>query len=210
VHYDVEVAGAKYFQALGDGEVPLTFLFSGTVFTRGSSEFGVEQIPWHHEAGYRLPVAVWRDLMAAHFPGQAWLRARPGDPRRAGPLPRHHMHTGWDETLTALLAAARERVGEVTGPASTGVRPSRTRSLYEGYLLYPVPRHVGQEPGALAVRGARAAGRRGRRGARPRRRSVSSSRRRRRRSGCYLRFLHLQVASVERRGSSASYTPCRS
>ena len=33
--YDVEVAGAKYLQALGDGHVPLTFLFSGTVFTRG-------------------------------------------------------------------------------------------------------------------------------------------------------------------------------
>jgi len=108
--YDVEVAGAKYLQALGDGEVPLTFLFSGTVFTRGSSEFGVEQIPWHHEAGYRLPVRVWRDLMTAHFPGQAWLRV---DSETFAALARYratHMHTGWDETLTALLAAAREAV----------------------------------------------------------------------------------------------------
>src|SRR5581483_6996555 len=34
--YDFEVASAKYLHALGGGEVPLLFLFSGTVFTRGS------------------------------------------------------------------------------------------------------------------------------------------------------------------------------
>ncbi len=33
--YDFEVAAAKYLHALGDGEVPLRLLFSGTVFTRG-------------------------------------------------------------------------------------------------------------------------------------------------------------------------------
>ena len=32
------------------------FLFSGTVFTRGDSGFTVEQVPWQHEAGFRLPV----------------------------------------------------------------------------------------------------------------------------------------------------------
>jgi Family of unknown function (DUF6084) len=109
--YDVEVAGAKYLQALGeDGEVPLTFLFSGTVFTRGHSRFEVEQVPWHHEAGYRLPVRVWRDLMSAHFPGQAWLRV---DRDTLAALARYRatrMHTSWDETLTALLAAATEVV----------------------------------------------------------------------------------------------------
>jgi Family of unknown function (DUF6084) len=108
--YDVEVAGAKYLQALDDGEVPLTFLFSGTVFTRGRGGFEVEQIPWHHEAAYRLPVRVWRDLMAAHFPGQAWLRV---DRDTLAALARYrgrHMHTSWDETLTALLTAASEVV----------------------------------------------------------------------------------------------------
>ena len=51
--YDFEVAGAKYLHALRDGEVPLLFLFSGTVFTRGDDGFRVEQVPWHREA--RLP-----------------------------------------------------------------------------------------------------------------------------------------------------------
>ena len=33
--YDFEVTAAKYLQALGDGDVPLEFLFSGTVFYTG-------------------------------------------------------------------------------------------------------------------------------------------------------------------------------
>lgn len=102
--YDVEVAGAKYFQALDDGDVPLNLLFSGTVFTRGGAGFGVEQIPWHHEARYPMPVRVWRELMEAHFPGQSWLRL---DRDTIAALARYrsvHMYTSWDEVLTALLA----------------------------------------------------------------------------------------------------------
>ncbi|MFE4462864.1 DUF6084 family protein, partial [Nocardia tengchongensis] len=34
--YDLEVAGSKYLHALRDGTVPLSFLFSGTVFIRGA------------------------------------------------------------------------------------------------------------------------------------------------------------------------------
>ena len=33
--YDFEVSGTTYLHALRDGEIPLLFLFSGTVFTRG-------------------------------------------------------------------------------------------------------------------------------------------------------------------------------
>ena len=32
------------------------------------------QIPWDAEATYRLPVAVWRDVMDRYFPGSQWLR----------------------------------------------------------------------------------------------------------------------------------------
>src|SRR5688572_29410550 len=34
--YDMEVLASKYFDALEDGEVPLEFLFSGTVFYAGA------------------------------------------------------------------------------------------------------------------------------------------------------------------------------
>jgi Family of unknown function (DUF6084) len=104
--YDLEVAGHKYLQALDDGLVPLNLLFSGTVFTRGSTGFGVEQIPWHHETSYRMPVAVWRDLMDQHFPGQGWIRL---DREALAALTRYRtaqMHTTWEDTVSALLAAA--------------------------------------------------------------------------------------------------------
>jgi hypothetical protein len=109
--YDVEVAGSKYLQALAsgdsDGEVPLNLLFSGTVFTRGSTGFGVEQIPWHTETDHRLPVRVWRDLMDEYFPGQGWLRL---DRETLAALARYrsaHMHTSWEESLAALLTGSR-------------------------------------------------------------------------------------------------------
>jgi hypothetical protein len=74
--YDFEVAAAKYFDALEQGEIPLLFLFSGTVFTRGTTGFSVEPISWTSEAPYRLPVQLWREAMDRYFPGTAWLRLR--------------------------------------------------------------------------------------------------------------------------------------
>jgi hypothetical protein len=72
--YDVEVVGSKYLHALVDGEVPLRFLFSGTVFTRGETGFTVEQISWDLEAQHRMPVTVWADLMDAFFPNSGYVR----------------------------------------------------------------------------------------------------------------------------------------
>ncbi|CAN5731493.1 DUF6084 family protein [soil metagenome] len=74
VSYDFEVAGAKYLHSLGDGEVPLVLLFSGTVFSRGKSGFSAQPVPWHAEASYRMPVKVWRDVMDMYFPNSGWLR----------------------------------------------------------------------------------------------------------------------------------------
>ncbi|MEA2227942.1 MAG: hypothetical protein QOF04_1572 [Solirubrobacteraceae bacterium] len=73
--YDLEVAASRYFDALGDGEVPLEFLFSGSVFyTAEDGRLQTTRISWELEAEYRLPVAVWRETMDRHFPGTAWLR----------------------------------------------------------------------------------------------------------------------------------------
>jgi len=71
--YDLEVAAAKYLHALGDGEVPLELLFSGTIFY-GDGFLRTAQIPWDREAEYRLPVHVWRETMETYFPNSAWLR----------------------------------------------------------------------------------------------------------------------------------------
>jgi Family of unknown function (DUF6084) len=56
---DFEVTAAKYLDALEGGDVPLLFLFSGTVFAKAENGFRVEQVAWDKESAYRVPVAVW-------------------------------------------------------------------------------------------------------------------------------------------------------
>jgi hypothetical protein len=73
--YDLEVNAASYLSGLQDGDVPLEFLFSGSVFYTGPG--GILQtarISWEQEAEYRLPVRTWREAMDRHFPDSAWLR----------------------------------------------------------------------------------------------------------------------------------------
>jgi Family of unknown function (DUF6084) len=74
--YDFEVAASKYLHALSDGAVALQFLFSGTVFRRGDRGLLVQQVPWHCEDHYDMPVSVWRALIAGHFPDRGWMRLR--------------------------------------------------------------------------------------------------------------------------------------
>jgi hypothetical protein len=106
---DTEVATARYFHGLDDGEIPLLLLFSGTVFHHGESGIQVELVPWHLEASYRLPVPVWRAVMDQHFPGSSWL------PVRTETLAELHSYRArvgamsWDDTLEQLLKRAGER-----------------------------------------------------------------------------------------------------
>lgn len=77
--YDLEVAAAKYFYAVADGEVPLTFHFNGNVFfysnpTDPELRLQVMPISWSTSASYRMPVAAWRSMIAEHYPGGGWIR----------------------------------------------------------------------------------------------------------------------------------------
>jgi hypothetical protein len=107
--YDFEVAGTTYLHALRDGEVPLLFLFSGTVFTRGTTGFSVAQVPWDQEASYRLPVAVWRDLMAEVFPGSEWVRMSRETVEALAHLRHVRGLTSWDAVVSTLLAEVPDR-----------------------------------------------------------------------------------------------------
>ncbi|MDX6730641.1 MAG: hypothetical protein QOC54_589 [Baekduia sp.] len=89
--YDLEVAASKYFYSLPDGEVPLSFLFNGMVLYTGESErLQVAQVPWSCTARWRMPVAAWKRVMDAYYPGGGWVR----------------VHT---ETLDALAARKAQR-----------------------------------------------------------------------------------------------------
>jgi hypothetical protein len=93
--YDLEVNASSYLSGLRDGEVPLEFLFSGSVFYTGpGGMLQTARISWEQEAEYRLPVSTWREAMDRHFPGSAWLRlGRPAFDRLRAYKAEHGLRT---------------------------------------------------------------------------------------------------------------------
>ncbi len=74
-NYDLEVAATKYVYSLPDGEVPLAFNFTGTIFYRGDAgRMQIVQVPWECTAKFDLPVPVWREMIEHHYPGGGWVR----------------------------------------------------------------------------------------------------------------------------------------
>jgi hypothetical protein len=106
--YDLEVATGKYFHSLEGGAVPMVLLFSGTVFGKGEQGFWVDQVPWHLEANYRMPIGVWQELMDLYFPQQAWMRLRRDTVDALLRYKAAHAIPTWDETVTQLLSTAEE------------------------------------------------------------------------------------------------------
>jgi hypothetical protein len=73
--YDLEVAAAKYFYAVEDGEIPLSFHFNGNVFYRPpGGQLTIVPVSWSSTAQYRMEVSVWRAMIAEHYPGGGWIR----------------------------------------------------------------------------------------------------------------------------------------
>jgi hypothetical protein len=73
--YDLEVAATKYFHALAEGEVPLSFHFSGTVFyIAREGRLQVIPVSWSETAQYAMPLEAWRTMIATHYPGGGWIR----------------------------------------------------------------------------------------------------------------------------------------
>jgi hypothetical protein len=110
--YDFDVVGTKYFAALEDGEIPLEFLFSGTVFYRNEAgALQAVQISWEKEAQFRLPVETWREMMDHYFPNSAWLRIRKDTFDRLYDYRSRHALLTWERTLESLLEASEREVG---------------------------------------------------------------------------------------------------
>ena len=113
--YDFNVAAAKYFYGLEDGDVPLTFLFSGTIFyAADDGALQVSQISWSKEARFRLPMSVWQEMMEHYYPNSAWLRLGKDVFDR---LYLYKVRRGlptWEQALESLLAGHE---GE-SGPAA--------------------------------------------------------------------------------------------
>lgn len=109
--YDFSLAATKYFAALKQGDLPLCYLFSGTIFYEADDALlQVAQIPWEKEASFRLPATTWHSLMNQYYPNSAWLclaqdvfdRFRQYKSRQGLPT--------WELALERLLNAAEEPV----------------------------------------------------------------------------------------------------
>ena len=63
--FDLNVSATKYFYALEDGEVPLLFLFSGTIFYQKGRMTGCKfsRFPGTKSAPIGCRSAIWREMM---------------------------------------------------------------------------------------------------------------------------------------------------
>lgn len=109
--FDFNVAATKYFAAMDEGDIPLCFLFSGTVFYQ--AEGGVLQvapISLDKEASFLLPVEVWKKMMDQYYPHAAWLCL---DRDVFDRLLRYKAANGlptWEKAVEHLLAHETEQV----------------------------------------------------------------------------------------------------
>ena len=109
--FDFNVAATKYFHGLADGDLPLNFLFSGTVFYPDENgQLQVAPISWEKEAKFKLPLKTWKELMNHYYPNSAWLCLR----RDVFDLlyqykVRHGIPT-WEQVIERVLAEKEEAV----------------------------------------------------------------------------------------------------
>jgi hypothetical protein len=107
--FDFNVAATKYFYGLKDGDLPLIFLFSGTVFYQDpGSPLQAAPISWDKEARFSLPVSAWHQLIEAYYPNSAWLSLRKDVFDR---LYQYKLRCGiptWEQTLERVLTAVEE------------------------------------------------------------------------------------------------------
>lgn len=104
--FDFNVAATKYFHGLGDGDVPLCMMFSGTVFhAQDGGSLQVMPISWDKEARFSLPAKVWRDMMDSYYPATAWLCLRRDVFERLYDYKVRNGIPTWEEAMERMLRA---------------------------------------------------------------------------------------------------------
>ncbi|MFH8803369.1 DUF6084 family protein [Streptomyces sp. NPDC017936] len=105
--YDTELAVVKYLRAVGgDGDVPLDFLFSGTVFHRlpGTPGLAASRIPWSDgDVRFGMPAALWHSLTDRYHAGSPWLRLSRETYDRLDAYRARHVFGTPDDAVRALL-----------------------------------------------------------------------------------------------------------
>ena len=68
-------SAGKYLAGLQEGEIPLSFLFSGMIFFAARERPQVAPIPWDTEARFRLPVSAWKSCSMKRVRPEHWTAA---------------------------------------------------------------------------------------------------------------------------------------
>ena len=109
--FDFNVAATKFFHGVMNGDLPLCFQFSGTVFYQGGDQtLQVAPISWDKEAKYRLPVSVWKELIDAYYPNSAWLALQRDTFERLYQFKVREGIPTWEEAIERALNALSEMV----------------------------------------------------------------------------------------------------
>jgi len=109
--FDFNVGATKYFHGLSEGDLPLNFLFSGTVFYADNNEqLQVAPISWEKEAKFKLPLKTWKDLIDHYYPNSAWLYLRRDVFDRLYQYKVRHGILSWEQVIERVLAGTEETV----------------------------------------------------------------------------------------------------
>lgn len=105
--YDFDVTATRFFHALGGGEIPLRFLFSGAIFKNAPAPaaFSTERIPWSSECAYRLPLGVWHAAMRECYGDDALVRVSRETLDALHRLRSLSGATTWDALLQRMMVA---------------------------------------------------------------------------------------------------------
>jgi hypothetical protein len=103
--YDLEVAAAKYFYAVREGDVPLSFHYSGTVFYLApDGRVQITPVSWSSTAQFGMPIATWRAMIAKHYPGGGWIRLSDETLERLGARRASRGLPSFDAAIAELLS----------------------------------------------------------------------------------------------------------
>jgi hypothetical protein len=103
--YDFDVSATRFLTALGEGEVPLRFYFTGAIFRDVSSGISTERVSWSSEAAYRMPVAVWQEAMSACYGDDALIRIKRETMEHLHQIRARSGAASWDDAIMNSGAA---------------------------------------------------------------------------------------------------------
>jgi hypothetical protein len=104
--FDFGVATTKYFNGLGEGDIPVCLMFSGTVFYAGpEGVLCVAPISWEKETRFRVSLKVWKDMMDSYYPNSAWLCLRRDIFEELHKFKVERGIPTWEQAFEMLLAA---------------------------------------------------------------------------------------------------------